>query len=147
VHDLHNLAALWRLVRECAFLIKNTIIMKLTQNNTALKSLGIMSLFFICSLSLHAQQALDGNKDLVIYDPLMWKHQLKLKADQQEKIQQINQEFYQSLYKAAQEDTQDRAALQSKANQYIHQRSQEIWDAFNANQRKKWKRMWDHYSS
>lgn len=121
--------------------------MKINRTINTLKILGSLFLFFILSISVNAQQLITENKNIVIYDPLLWKHQLKLNANQREKIQQINLEFYQSIYKAAQDDSRDRAALQSKANQYIQQRSQEIWEAFNPNQRRKWKRMWDHYSS
>jgi hypothetical protein len=34
--------------------------------------------------------------------------------------------------------------MQTRAAQYLLQRSQKIWDIFHPNQRRKWKRMWDH---
>lgn len=121
--------------------------MQLNRTIDTLKFLGLLPLFFMFSISSNAQQSLTENKSIVIYDPLLWNHELKLNANQREKIQQINLEFYQSIYKAAADGSRDRAALQSKANQYIEQRSQEIWEAFNPNQRRKWKRLWDHYAS
>lgn len=120
--------------------------MQLGNKINTLKFIGSLFLFFILSISANAQQS-ETDKNIVIYDPLLWKHQLKLNASQREKIQQINLEFYQSIYKAAQEGGRDRTSLQLKANQYIEQRSHEIWEAFNPNQRRKWKRMWDHYAS
>ncbi|MEO7988456.1 MAG: hypothetical protein ABI663_02885 [Chryseolinea sp.] len=119
----------------------------LNHNSNTLKFLSSLFLcLIVCSLA-NAQQDSNENKSVVLYDPLLWKHELKLNAGQREKIEKINLEFYQSIYKTANERTSDRAALQSKANQYLQQRSQEIWDAFNPNQRRKWKRLWDHYSS
>ncbi len=120
--------------------------MQINQHANTLKFIGSLFVFFLLSISVQAQQSVTEKKNLVVYDPLLWKHQLKLNANQREKIQQINQEFYESIYQAAR-DGRDRSALQVKANQYIKHRSEEIWDAFNPNQRRKWKRMWDHYES
>lgn len=119
----------------------------LHHNVNTLNFLGSLFLcLIVCSIA-NAQQVSNENKRVVLYDPLLWKHELKLNAGQREKIEKINLEFYQNIYKTAQEGKSDRSALQSKANQYLQQRSLEIWEAFNLNQRRKWKRMWDHYSS
>jgi hypothetical protein len=122
--------------------------MQLIRTIKRMKFLGYLPLLLILSISSsYAQQSHNEDKSIVVYDPLLWKHELKLSADQREKIQKINLEFYQNIYETANEETSDRAALQTKANQYLQHRSQEIWNAFNANQRRKWKRMWDHYSA
>jgi hypothetical protein len=114
---------------------------------TAVRFLGCLPLLFILCISSNAQQSRHESKNAVVYDPLLWKHELKLNADQREKIQKINLEFYQNIYETVNEESSDRADLQAKANQYLQHRSQEIWNAFNSIQRKKWKRMWDHYST
>jgi hypothetical protein len=121
--------------------------MKLMGTIKAVKFWGSLALLLILCISSTAQQSHDETKSMIIYDPLLWKHELRLNAYQREKIQKINLEFYQSIYETVNEETSDRAALQSKANQYLQHRSQEIWNAFNPNQRRKWKRMWDHYST
>src|SRR6188768_2535920 len=105
--------------------------MQRNHTTNTLKLLGVLSVFLLVNFPSNGQQLADQSKGLVIYDPLLWKHELKLNANQREKIQQINLEFYQSIYNAAKDGGQDRATLQLKANQYIEQRSQEIWDAFN----------------
>jgi hypothetical protein len=145
--DLHNISAPWRLTIEYVFFVHNIILMQLIRTIKAVKFLGCMSLLLILCISSNAQQSHDESKSMVVYDPLLWKHELKLNADQREKIQKINLEFYQSIYETVNEETTNRAALQSKANQYLQHRSQEIWNAFNPNQRRKWKRLWDHYST
>ena len=119
----------------------------LNDNDNTLKFISTFCVSLIICCTANAQKDSNENKSVVLYDPLLWKHELKLNAGQREKIEKINLEFYQSIYKTAQEGASDRSALQSKANQYLQQRSQEIWDAFNPNQRRKWKRLWDHYSS
>lgn len=112
-----------------------------------LKFLCCLSVFFVVSISAQAQPANTEDKNIVVYDPLLWKHELKLSADQRQKIQKINLEFYQSIYETANTQNSDHANLQSKANEFLEHRSQEIWNAFNASQRRKWKRMWDHHST
>jgi len=104
-------------------------------------------LLLILSISVHAQNSSHETQPIVGYDPILWKHELKLNADQREKIQKINLEFYQNIYRSVSQGVHDRSALQSKAYQYLQQRSLEIWNAFNPNQRRKWKRLWDHYSA
>ena len=121
--------------------------MQLIRAIKSVKFLGYLPLLLIVSISSNAQQSHNEDKSIIVYDPLLWKHELRLNAEQREKIQKINLEFYQSIYETANEETSDRAALQTKANQYLQHRSQEIWNAFNPNQRRKWKRMWDHYST
>ncbi len=119
----------------------------LNHNTNTLRFLSSLLLCLVVCSTAKAQQDSNENKSVVLYDPLLWKHELKLNAGQREKIEKINLEFYQSIYKTAKEGTSDRSTLQAKANQYLQQRSQDIWDSFNPNQRRKWKRMWDHYSS
>ncbi len=87
--------------------------------------------------------AQDGNQssDLIQYDPLFWKDQLKLDQDQCLKIREINGEYYESLFTAYQEEKNDRDALRQLANKSLAQRNQEIWETFDSRQRKRWKRI------
>lgn len=121
--------------------------MELKHFSCKLIFVSLLFVFLVRSVTTSAQPISQETKRAVLYDPLVWEHELKLNAYQREKIQKINLEFYQSIYKTVSEGTRDRSYLQSKANQYLQQRSQEIWDAFNPNQRRKWKRLWDHYST
>jgi len=120
--------------------------MQFSQNIKKLKVQAILPLLLFLSFSANAQDQSSATSDIVIYDPLLWKNELKLNAEQRQEIQKINTEFYQSIYEAA-IDSKDHKVMQAKANQYLQQRSQEIWEAFSPSQRKKWKRLWDHYSS
>ncbi len=100
----------------------------------------------VLSFVANAQEQSNEKNNLVLYDPLLWKNELKLNEGQRQEIQKINIAFYQSIYEAA-ADLKDQKTMQFKANQYLQQRSQEIWDSFRPSQRKKWKRLWDHYAS
>jgi hypothetical protein len=121
-------------------------VLQFNQMIKKLKFQSILSLLLLAGFVANAQEQSSEKNDLVIYDPLLWKNELKLNAEQRQEIEKINTEFYQSIYQAA-ADSKDHNAMQAKANQYLQQRSQEIWEAFKPSQRKKWKRLWDHYSS
>lgn len=117
--------------------------MRTKANNKTRIYLGSLLVCFVMSFSAHAQQAQDL-KNIVMFDPLFWKEQLKLKDAQCRSIQDINAEYYENLKKVFRDYPQDRSAMQTRAAQYLLQRSQKIWDIFHPNQRRKWKRMWDH---
>ena len=114
---------------------------------TSFKFWSSLFLFLTLPLSTNAQRSFNETQQVVGHDPLLWKHELKLNAEQREKIQKINLEFYQNIYRSVNEEVRDHSVLPSKANHYLQQRSQDIWNAFNPNQRRKWKRLWDHYSA
>jgi hypothetical protein len=120
--------------------------MQFNQMIRKIKFPTILSLLLLPGFVANAQDQSSEKNDIVLYDPLLWKNELKLNAEQRQEIQKINIEYYQSIYEAA-ADSKDLKTMQAKANQYLHQRSQEIWEAFRPSQRKKWKRLWDHYSS
>jgi hypothetical protein len=93
--------------------------------------------FILLSSTLIAQDA-----NLVQYDPLFWKDELKLDQDQCQKIKEINSEYYESLFTAYEMEKDDRNALRKSANRSLVQRNQEIWGTFHPKQRKRWKRIW-----
>lgn len=117
--------------------------MRTKANNKTGIYLGSLLVCFVMSFAVHAQQAQDL-KSIVMYDPLFWKEQLKLKDTQCRLIQSINTEYYENLKRVFRDHPQDRSVMQTRAAQYLQQRSQKIWDIFHPNQRRKWKRMWDH---
>ncbi|HEY9045279.1 MAG TPA: hypothetical protein VIN08_05260 [Ohtaekwangia sp.] len=104
--------------------------------------LGVL-MFFVVSISVHAQQSQDV-KNVVMYDPLFWKDQLRLKDAQCKSITRINQEYYENLKQVIHETPTDRAAIQVRAAEYLQQRNQKIWDTFHPNQKKRWRKLWDH---
>jgi CRISPR/Cas system-associated protein Csm6 len=79
--------------------------------------------------------------ELVLYDPLFWKDQLKLDDDQCQKIKEINSEFYEKLSAVAQEEP-DHKAARELAQETLIQRSEGIWETFHPKQRKRWKKIW-----
>lgn len=95
---------------------------------------------FLCSASFaYAQDERDG-KNIVLFDPLFWKDQLKLDDHQCQKIRQINSEFYEKLSHVARESNHQ--TVKSKAAQTVLERSEDIWETFHPKQRKRWKKIW-----
>lgn len=118
--------------------------MRTKSNNKTGIYTGSLLVCFVMSFAAQAQQARDV-ENIVMYDPLFWKEQLKLKDAQCRLIQDINAEYYENLKKVFYDYSQDRSAMQARAVQYLEQRSRKIWNIFHPNQRRKWKRMWDHH--
>jgi hypothetical protein len=79
--------------------------------------------------------------ELVLYDPLFWKEQLKLDDDQCQKIREINGEFYERLSEVGQ-DAPNHQEARALAQETIIQRSEGIWETFDPKQRKRWKKIW-----
>ena len=73
--------------------------MKTKSNNKTGIYLGSLLVCFVMSFAAHAQQAQDL-KNIVMFDPLFWKEQLKLKDAQCRSIQDINAEYYENLRRA-----------------------------------------------
>lgn len=101
--------------------------------------------FLFCSLIAvspiaHAQDEQPEN-ELVLYDPLFWKEQLKLDDDQCQKIREINGEFYEKLSEVGQ-DAPGHQEARALADETILQRSEGIWETFDSKQRKRWKKIW-----
>lgn len=99
---------------------------------------------FLVSATLGYGQDILPAKNIVLYDPLFWKDQLKLDAFQCQKIKEINSEYYEKLLAVVHEEP-NRKTVQVKAAQSLLQRSEEIWETFHPKQRKRWKKMWKIY--
>lgn len=96
--------------------------------------------FMAVSVIAHAQDEQPEN-ELVLYDPLFWKEQLKLDDDQCQKIKEINSEFYEKLSEVVQEVPNHEEA-RAMAHETLVQRSEGIWETFYPKQRKRWKKIW-----
>ena len=96
----------------------------------------LMAVSFITNAQVDLQE-----EELVLYDPLFWKDQLKLDDDQCQKIKEINSEFYEKLATVVQEEP-DHKAARELAQETLIQRSEGIWETFHPKQRKRWKKIW-----
>lgn len=103
---------------------------------------GLLVCFMVSAFTVSAQRA-DDQKDIVLYDPLFWKDQLKLSDAQSKKIQEINWEYYESLRMVLYDEHANREGLRTKAMQCLMQRSQKIWDTFQPRQKRKWRKIED----
>ena len=96
---------------------------------------------FLVSATIAFGQDTQPTKDIILYDPLFWKDQLKLDPSQCQKIREINSEYYEKLWAVVHEEA-NRKTVQVKAAQSLLERSEEIWETFHPKQRKRWKKMW-----
>lgn len=96
-------------------------------------------LFLLLTVAGYGQGSLES-ENIVVFDPLFWKHQLKLDDLQCRKIREINSEYYEQLSVVIHE--RNLQTMQAKAAQSLLQRSEEIWETFHPRQRKRWKKMW-----
>jgi len=100
--------------------------------------LFIAALTLVSASSLRAQ-SLSSERNMVVFDPLFWKDQLKLDNSQCLRIREINSLFYKKLSDVANES--NRQTVQAKAAQSLLERSEEIWETFHPKQRRKWKKI------
>ena len=77
-------------------------------------------------------------KNIILYDPLFWKAELKLSSIQQNKINKINTEFYQNIKHAY---SKKEASHTQEITQLLMRRSDQIWETFQENQKRKWEKL------
>jgi hypothetical protein len=83
----------------------------------------------------------------VMYDPIFWKDDLKLKTEQCSEIKAVNFEFYERILDTYEETANDRKALDQAIVECSNHRSQQIWEIFSPKQRRKWTKLWsERYS-
>jgi hypothetical protein len=87
------------------------------------------ALFFLASVNAFAQ---DSSGDAVPYDPTFWAQELRLDADQRNKIETINAEFYEQL--------KNRPSL-SQLQTFLEERQELILDTFHTRQKRKWEKI------
>jgi hypothetical protein len=103
------------------------------------KLICMLLLLLTLSVSSYAQRV--DEKVIIKYDPLFWKDQLKLTADQYYKIREINYEYYQKLIDVVKQKATNHVALKVKADEFLEERSNLIWSTFHSRQKRKWIKM------
>lgn len=78
----------------------------------------------------------------VVYDPLFWKEELKLKDSQCQSIQKINSEYYQLIESSVKDTSVSMPEKQEIVKEGLVDRSQKIWDTLHTNQKRKWTKLW-----
>lgn len=78
----------------------------------------------------------------VLYDPIFWKDDLKLKNEQCSEINAVNHEYYERILDTYEEVADDRQALNEAIVQCSIERSNQIWEIFSPKQRRKWTKLW-----
>ena len=101
--------------------------------------LFLLAATLISTASFVQGQELESKQNMVVYDPLFWKDQLKLDDNQCLRIREINSVFYKKLTDVAKESNHQ--VVRAKAAQSLLERSEEIWETFHPKQRRKWKRI------
>lgn len=94
----------------------------------------------LISFGAHAQS--EEERETVLYDPLFWKDELSLRNTQARKIDQINNEFYESL-RHVREEQPDQAEMHEHLERGLHERSQKIYDTLLPKQRRKLEKIVD----
>lgn len=98
----------------------------------------------VSSGTLHAQeQTLADTKNLIVYDPLFWKDELRLSADQSRKIQAINVTYYEELIAYYYENNRSPKGMEDEIQQQLIRRSEKIWGTFQPKQKRKWEKLQD----
>src|SRR5690606_36284490 len=91
------------------------------------------------SLSSYAQ---DSPESIVVYDPIFWKDDLKLKTEQCHEIRAVTTEHYEKILDTYEECAHDRREHNPALLQCSVERSHQIWQIFRPRQRKKWTKLW-----
>ena len=113
------------------------------QVQTAGKMLRLIVCLLLCVAggSAYSQTNKEG-KVIVQYDPLFWKHQLKLSNSQSNRIMEINVEYYEKI-KVASSGQSSSGNTRHQVEQILEQRSHQIWSTFHSRQKRKWAKMWN----
>jgi hypothetical protein len=103
----------------------------------------LLSLFIllVLSVTLGFGQTQGSDEKIVMFDPLFWKEELKLKPEQCRRISEINYEFYNTLTEALQEQPGNVTELKIIASESLQHRSQRILETFHGRQKKKWNKI------
>jgi hypothetical protein len=109
---------------------------------TALFSILVFSLF--SAVSAIAQSS---GEPVVVYDPLFWRHELRLSGRQCNTISEINKEFYEAIYKTLAESSGNTDRMKANAYNILQARSEKIWNTFLPGQKRKWMKLSSQYSS
>jgi len=86
-------------------------------------------------------QSIKSTKNLVTFDPLFWKDELRLNPNQYMTIQNINKDFYEAIYRLVNENEGNVGVMQSATSELLQHRSVKIWNTFHPKQKRKWKKL------
>ena len=110
----------------------------------------LISTLLTCFLFLNIVTAYSQNSraeaNVILYDPLFWKKDLKLNSTQCQKIREINSEFFQQINALA-NDKDNQSTVTLKTARFLNDRSERIWETFQPRQKKKWKKLWEEEAS
>jgi hypothetical protein len=110
---------------------------------TMTKWMMIGLLICLTSAASYAQTNEEG-KVIIKYDPLFWKDQLKLSPSQSDKIKEINIEYYEKIKVVSTNQAQGyNNNTRMRVDQFLEQRSNQIWNTFHTRQKRKWVKMWN----
>ena len=96
----------------------------------------------LISIGASGQNDPDEGREMVMYDPLFWKHELALKNNQSRKIEEINTEFYESI-RLMKDEPVDESDKHEQLEKGLRQRSRKIYDALLPKQRRKLEKIID----
>ena len=102
--------------------------------------IAIFILLFASTTSF-GQSSQDGHENLIIFDPLFWKDQLKLSASQSKKIKEINVAYYEELLTFYKQRNASDKSMRDEIEFQLHKRSEKIWSTFDHKQRRRWERL------
>ncbi|HYC86441.1 MAG TPA: hypothetical protein VEB86_14505 [Chryseosolibacter sp.] len=97
-----------------------------------------LSLFLISFNDILAQKGPAGVK--VLYDPILWKQQLKLNSAQCNHIRIINSDYYQAI-ESLHEFRAGRDSLQQINKRLLVRRSEQLWSVLRPRQQHKWEKI------
>lgn len=105
----------------------------------------VLAFLVSAGFTVQGQQAhAEESSSLVVYDPVFWKSQLRLREAQCRSIREVNAEYYERLARVLEQPSGSRTSTLSLVQQYLSDRNEKIWSIFQPVQRKRWKRLWDH---
>ncbi|MBX2894496.1 MAG: hypothetical protein KF763_03580 [Cyclobacteriaceae bacterium] len=89
-------------------------------------------LVIACLLMVEVYSQESGTQEGVSFDPTFWAHELRLDAEQRNKIEAINAEFYEHL--------KARPSL-AQLHAYLEERQELILGTFHPRQKRKWEKI------
>lgn len=99
------------------------------------------AIFGLIAFGAKAQNTPDNeSREVVMYDPLFWREELNIKFDQSRKIEQINNEFYESIRQNRSDDQEQNSATLERG---LEERSQKIFETLLPKQRRKLEKIID----
>lgn len=104
------------------------------------RKIGFLALISLLTVPALGQE--EEERAVVLYDPLFWRDELSLKAVQSRQIEEINNEFYESLRHIRTEQS-DKEEMNKQLNEGLQERSKKIYDALQPKQRKRLDRIVD----